>query len=253
MIFIDLIIPNWYYKNIPFWYREEIMDNSTKESASSLFMIIVSVLVIIIGLVAMASWAFATYLFASTGYLLAGYHTDYFNEISSDSELNEISQKYFGVNANEVPDYLSKKSEKSPHITHLYANLWSRKTARKAYYSNHTKFVRYYERIAKTVSKIGVPAYNWFMMFGYLGISFLGIIIGLIAWLNPFDDTDAGGGGWYVSSDGSIGTSGGSHIFATLLSLAIFIAIAVFLAPALNLVLSIGIVGFGIYLLVTHV
>lgn len=87
------------------------MDNSTKESASSLFMIIVSVLVIIIGLVAMASWAFATYLFASTGYLLAGYHTDYFNEISSDSELNEISQKYFGVNANEVPDYLSKKSE----------------------------------------------------------------------------------------------------------------------------------------------
>lgn len=232
---------------------EGIMSISTQESFSALFMIIVSILVMVLGLAAMASWAFATYLFASTGYLLAGYHTDYFDEMSSDLELDEISQKYFGVNANEVPQYLSKKSEKSPHITHLYANLWSRKTARKAYYSNHAKFVRYYERIAKTVSKIGVPAYNWFMMFGYLGISFVGIIIGLIAWLNPFDDTAGAGGDWRIFDDGTIGKSGDSHIFATLLSLAIFIAIAVFLAPALNLVLSIGIVGFGIYLLVTHV
>ena len=215
-------------------------------------MIAISVLVIIIGVVTMASWAFATYLFSSTGYLLAGYHTDYYDEISSDPELSEISQKYFGVNANEVSDYLLEKSQKSPHVSHFYANLWSRKTARKTYYSKHDKYVRNYESIAKTVSKIGVPAYNWIMLFGYLGISFIGIIIALFIWLDPLDDSNSYGGSWYVYSDGTIGTTGGSQLFGTLLLIGLIIATAVFLAPAINLVLAIGIFAFGIYSLIVH-
>lgn len=215
-------------------------------------MIAISVFVIMIGVVTMASWAFATYLFSSTGYLLAGYHTDYYDEISSDPELSEISQKYFGVNANEVSDYLLEKSQKSPHVSYLYANLWSRKTARKTYYSKHDKYVRNYESIAKTVSKIGVPAYNWIMLFGYLGISFIGIIIALFIWLDPLDDSNSYGGSWHVYSDGTIGTTGGSQLFGTLLLIGLIIATAVFLAPAINLVLAIGIFAFGIYSLIVH-
>lgn len=228
------------------------MSEAKSDSGKSVIMIAISVLVIIIGVVTMASWAFATYLFSSTGYLLAGYHTDYYDEISFDPELSEISQKYFGVNANEVSDYLLEKSQKSPHVSHLYANLWSRKTARKTYYSKHDKYVRNYESIAKTVSKIGVPAYNWIMLFGYLGISFIGIIIALFIWLDPLDDSNSYGGSWYVYSDGTIGTTGGSQLFGTLLLIGLIIATAVFLAPAINLVLAIGIFAFGIYSLIVH-
>lgn len=53
------------------------MSEAKSDSGKSVIMIAISVFVIIIGVVTMASWAFATYLFSSTGYLLAGYHTDY--------------------------------------------------------------------------------------------------------------------------------------------------------------------------------
>lgn len=229
------------------------MSEAKSESGKSVIMIVISVFVIIIGVVAMASWAFATYLFSSTGYLLEGYHTDYYDDISSDPELSEISQKYFGVNANEVSDYLLEKSQKSPPFSHLYANLWSRKTARKTFFSKHDKFVRNYESIAKTVSKIGVPAYNWIMLFGYLGISFIGIIIVLFIWLNPLDDSNNFGGSWHIFSDGTIGMSGGSQLFSTLLLIGLIVAIAVFLAPIINLILAIGIFAFGIYSLITQI
>lgn len=229
------------------------MSEAKNDSEKSVIMIAISVFVIIIGVVTMASWAFATYLFSSTGYLLAGYHTDYYDEISSDPELSEISQKYFGVNANEVSDYLLEKSQKSPHVSHLYANLWSRKTARKTFFSKHDKFVRNYESIAKTVSKIGVPTYNWIMLFGYLGISFIGIIIVLFIWLDPLDDSNNFGGSWHIFSDGTIGMSGGSQLFSTLLLIGLIVAIAVFLAPIINLILAIGIFAFGIYSLITQI
>ena len=127
-----------------------------------------------------------------------------------------------------------------------------KKTARKTYYSKHDKYVSNYESIAKTVSKIGVPAYNWIMLFGYLGISFIGIIIALFIWLDPLDDSNSYGGSWYVYSDGTIGTTGGSQLFGTLLLIGLIIATAVFLAPAINLVLAIGIFAFGIYSLIVH-
>lgn len=113
--------------------------------------------------------------------------------------------------------------------------------------------MRNYESIAKTVSKIGVPTYNWIMLFGYLGISFIGIIIVLFIWLNPLDDSNNFGGSWHIFSDGTIGMSGGSQLFSTLLLIGLIVAIAVFLAPIINLILAIGIFAFGIYSLITQI
>ncbi len=215
------------------------------------FFIIIEIIAVLIGLASLATWVFATYLLADTGYLMGGYSLfkdEDFEEITSDPDLDLITQKYLGIDAQDIDEYLSKESEASIGPIRYYANMWSRRTAINVYHSDHEKFLKRYESIIKTISKIGVPCYNWILTIGYLGITFLAVLYFILFVYVPdqLEGSD-GAGTWYIFGDGSIGKIGDSHLLAGFLMIVAGLILDLLLAPILNLVLSIAMIGIGIY------
>lgn len=200
------------------------------------------ILSILIALTVVAFFIFTSYTFAGVGYITSAYKTDSFDTISQDAELNEISQKYFGVNANEVWDkiYSGCESKLDTKIALKVSNFCTKKTAVKVYNRNSDLFVKRYEKYLSLSSNIGITSYFRLMFWGYWGISFILIVI-LGAKL-AFDQISNGDDGdWYVFSDGRIGREGGSCL-ATIISIVVtflvMVVIALVAAPFLNLAIS---------------
>ena len=200
------------------------------------------ILSILIALTVVAFFIFTSYTFAGVGYMTSAYKTDSFDTISQDVELNEVSQKYLGVDANEVWNKIFSECEPKldTEIALRVSNFCTKKTVVKVYNRNSDLFVKRYEKYLSLLCNIGITRYFRLMFWGYWGISFILIVI-LGAKLAFDQISNDDGGDLYVFSDGRVGRDGGSclaTIISVVVTFLVMVVIALVAAPFLNLVIS---------------
>lgn len=167
------------------------------------------------------------------GYLTA---PDYNQDIAIDIRVNEISQKYVGMDAKELDHYVCEEVQLFPKLAARFSSMYSHNTAIKEWNKNPDKFLKRYESNVERLSKMGSKNYALQVILGFWGVGFLAIIaIGV--WAAFGEDHD--GGGWLITGAGEIIPDGGGCAVPIII-FGFYIALALFAAPAVPFIALIG-------------